>query len=281
MPRAAAGTSRAFRPTPASSSTSLNRPTWIRSTGLPPTVSIDQIHRRGRAAEHGRHYHGNSRLPPPAFRQDRIASLVPACGQPIRRQAPEQIVNSVLAMDEGRKVMVLAPLVRNRKGMHPEAFATIRRDGPAQGQGGRRGHRGRRPAAQAGEDEEAFDRGRGRPPGRSRRHPPQAGRERRSRPEAGGRHDLLVGAGRIGRLAKSSPQHSIRLPRLRRGVGGDRAANLQLQQSQGGLPGVRRDGDPSGFRRGPRDPRSLETARRWRGRRGRVRRPDSPICRRS
>ena len=38
------------------------------------------------------------------------------CGAPITRQSVEQIVHSVLALPEGERVMVLAPIVRGRKG---------------------------------------------------------------------------------------------------------------------------------------------------------------------
>jgi excinuclease ABC subunit A len=38
------------------------------------------------------------------------------CDAPITRQSVEQIVHSVLSMPEGERVMVLAPIVRGRKG---------------------------------------------------------------------------------------------------------------------------------------------------------------------
>jgi excinuclease ABC subunit A len=51
------------------------------------------------------------------------------CGAPISQQTPEQIVDDVLALPEGAKVMLLAPLVRGRKGAHEEVFAAIRKAG--------------------------------------------------------------------------------------------------------------------------------------------------------
>ena len=51
----------------------------------------------------------------------------PSCGQAIRRQTPEQMVDGVMALGEGRKVVVLAPLVRGRKGA---ARRRLRRDPP-------------------------------------------------------------------------------------------------------------------------------------------------------
>jgi excinuclease ABC subunit A len=51
------------------------------------------------------------------------------CGHPIRQQAPNQILESLMAMPEGTKVMILAPLVRGRRGKHEEAYAKIRKAG--------------------------------------------------------------------------------------------------------------------------------------------------------
>ena len=53
----------------------------------------------------------------------------PHCDHPIQRQTPEQMVSSVLAMKEGRKLILLAPMVRGRKGAHLEAFQAVRRAG--------------------------------------------------------------------------------------------------------------------------------------------------------
>ncbi len=51
------------------------------------------------------------------------------CGQPISQQTPEQIQETLLASDEGTKAIILAPLVRGRKGMHGEVFTAIRKAG--------------------------------------------------------------------------------------------------------------------------------------------------------
>jgi excinuclease ABC subunit A len=51
------------------------------------------------------------------------------CGAPIRQQTPQQILENLLAHPEGTKAMLLAPLVRGRKGQHPEVFAAIRKAG--------------------------------------------------------------------------------------------------------------------------------------------------------
>jgi excinuclease ABC subunit A len=51
------------------------------------------------------------------------------CGEPIRQQHPEQILDELLALPEGTKLMILAPMVRGRKGEHQDVFATIRKAG--------------------------------------------------------------------------------------------------------------------------------------------------------
>ncbi len=51
------------------------------------------------------------------------------CGQEIRQQSIEQIQDRMMAFPEGTKAMIMAPLVRGRKGTHKEVFAKIRKAG--------------------------------------------------------------------------------------------------------------------------------------------------------
>ncbi|MEX2176237.1 MAG: excinuclease ABC subunit UvrA [Pirellulaceae bacterium] len=51
------------------------------------------------------------------------------CGQPIRQQSIEQIQDALMALPEGTRLMLLAPLVRGRKGQHQEVFEQIRKAG--------------------------------------------------------------------------------------------------------------------------------------------------------
>ncbi len=51
------------------------------------------------------------------------------CGAPITRQSVEQIVQSVLALPEGERVMVLAPIVRGRKGEFKKELEKLAKDG--------------------------------------------------------------------------------------------------------------------------------------------------------
>jgi len=51
------------------------------------------------------------------------------CGRPISRQTVEQIVDSALAFEEGTLLMVLAPIIRGRKGEHKEVIEQAKREG--------------------------------------------------------------------------------------------------------------------------------------------------------
>jgi excinuclease ABC subunit A len=51
------------------------------------------------------------------------------CGRPVSRQSPQAIVDGILSLEAGRKVMIQAPLARGRKGQHRELFERIIRDG--------------------------------------------------------------------------------------------------------------------------------------------------------
>jgi excinuclease ABC subunit A len=51
------------------------------------------------------------------------------CGAPISQQSPDQILDTLIALPTGTKLMLLAPVVRGRKGLHEEVFAAIRKAG--------------------------------------------------------------------------------------------------------------------------------------------------------
>src|SRR6478735_4062060 len=53
----------------------------------------------------------------------------PTCGAPIERQTPQQIVDRVLALEEGRRFQVLAPVIRGRKGEYVELFRQLQQQG--------------------------------------------------------------------------------------------------------------------------------------------------------
>ena len=55
----------------------------------------------------------------------------PVCGREIKQQTVDSIIDSILAMPEGTRFMVLAPIVRNAKGTHEKVLADARRSGYA------------------------------------------------------------------------------------------------------------------------------------------------------
>ncbi|WP_228709211.1 excinuclease ABC subunit UvrA, partial [Amycolatopsis keratiniphila] len=55
----------------------------------------------------------------------------PQCGEAISKQTPQQIVDQVLAMEEGTRFQVLAPVVRGRKGEYLDLFENLQQQGYA------------------------------------------------------------------------------------------------------------------------------------------------------
>ena len=53
----------------------------------------------------------------------------PNCGRVISKQTVDQMVDQVMALPEGTKIQVFAPVVRGRKGMHEKVFDRARRAG--------------------------------------------------------------------------------------------------------------------------------------------------------
>ena len=106
----------------------MERPDVDLIEGLQPTISIDQ-----RAGSHN----PRSTVATVTEIYDYLRLLFARlgepfcyrCGEPIRQQSPEQIVDDLLALSEGTRMMILAPLVRGRKGQHKETLAAVRKAG--------------------------------------------------------------------------------------------------------------------------------------------------------
>ncbi len=106
----------------------MERPDVDLIEGLQPTISIDQ-----RAGTHN----PRSTVATVTEVYDYLRLLFARLGQPycyqcgeaIRQQTPEQILDDLLSLAEGTKMMILAPMVRGRKGQHKEVFAAIRKAG--------------------------------------------------------------------------------------------------------------------------------------------------------
>jgi len=53
----------------------------------------------------------------------------PQCGREITRQTAEQIVDAIMNLAEGSRIMILAPLIKDRKGHHRGIFEDVRKAG--------------------------------------------------------------------------------------------------------------------------------------------------------
>jgi excinuclease ABC subunit A len=113
----------------------LQKPDVDSIEGLPPTIAIEQ-----RSASHNprstvattTEIYDYFRLlfaragRPRCWHQDEKGKV---CGHPIASQSPTQIVDQVLSHPEGTKLMILAPLIRGKKGHHKEVFDAMVRQG--------------------------------------------------------------------------------------------------------------------------------------------------------
>ena len=55
----------------------------------------------------------------------------PKCGKPIAQQTVEQMVDQLMALPEGTRLSVLAPVIKGKKGEHQKVLEDIRKDGYA------------------------------------------------------------------------------------------------------------------------------------------------------
>ncbi|MBM4002356.1 MAG: excinuclease ABC subunit UvrA [Planctomycetes bacterium] len=106
----------------------LERPDLESVEGLPPTICIDQ--RQG--AQNPR-----STVATVTEVYDYLRLLFARlgsvscyqCGAPVKQQTAEQIEARLMKLPEGTKTMILAPMVRGRKGEHRDVLAQIRKAG--------------------------------------------------------------------------------------------------------------------------------------------------------
>jgi excinuclease ABC subunit A len=76
----------------------------------------------------GRHGDGDLRLP--ALLYARVGRpALPVCGRPIAGQSLESIVDQILALPDGTRFTVNAPVVRDRKGEFKDVLEELRREG--------------------------------------------------------------------------------------------------------------------------------------------------------
>lgn len=53
----------------------------------------------------------------------------PNCGKPIKQQTIDQITDSVMALGDGAKIIIMAPVIRGKKGEHQKIFEDARKSG--------------------------------------------------------------------------------------------------------------------------------------------------------
>jgi excinuclease ABC subunit A len=57
------------------------------------------------------------------------AFFCPKCGKPIAAQSGDEILASIMALPEGARILLLAPLVEHQKGTHKDLFTRLRKEG--------------------------------------------------------------------------------------------------------------------------------------------------------
>ncbi len=106
----------------------VDKPDVERIEGLTPTISIEQS--MGRT-------NPRSTVATTTEIHDYLRVLFarvgkpfcPKCGKAIRKQSPQEIVDQVMELPEETRVILLAPVVRGKKGGHKDVFSRIRREG--------------------------------------------------------------------------------------------------------------------------------------------------------
>ena len=106
----------------------LDKPDVDSIEGLPPTVAIDQkigtFSPRSTVGTITEIYDYLRLL----FSKEGIPHC-PICGLAVQTQSPDRIAQTVLAMPEGQRLMLLAPQIRGRKGYHKDVFEALRKAG--------------------------------------------------------------------------------------------------------------------------------------------------------
>ncbi len=114
----------------------MEKPRYDTIRGLSPTISIEQ-----KAASNNPRSTVGTITEVHDYLRVLYASIgvqhCPGCGRRVGKQTAEQIVDAILELPEGSRILVLAPLVQNRKGeyrellgdAHKRGFARVRVDG--------------------------------------------------------------------------------------------------------------------------------------------------------
>ena len=187
----------------------------------------------------------------------------PNCGREIARQSTEQIVQSVMALKPDDRIMVLAPVVRGRKGEYKKELEKYAKEGYVRARvDGELVNLDEPQAARS--PQESHDRDRGGPAAAEERDRAAARAIDRDGAEADGR----AGDDRGGGRRRACVFGKARVPGLRDFGAAARAAVVQLQFAVWRVPRMPRAGLEIRFRSGEGDRRLDEAALRRRARAG-------------
>ncbi len=106
----------------------MEKPKYDTIRGLSPTISIEQ-----KAASNNPRSTVGTITEVHDYLRVLYASIgvqhCPSCGRQVGKQTAQQIVESILALPEGSRILVLAPLVQNRKGEYRDLLAEVQKHG--------------------------------------------------------------------------------------------------------------------------------------------------------
>jgi excinuclease ABC subunit A len=106
----------------------MEKPKYDTIRGLSPTISIEQ-----KAASNNPRSTVGTITEVHDYLRVLYASIgmqhCPSCGRPVGKQTAQQIVESILSMPEGSRILLLSPLVQNRKGEYRDLLADLGKKG--------------------------------------------------------------------------------------------------------------------------------------------------------
>ena len=106
----------------------MEKPKYDTIRGLSPTISIEQ-----KAASNNPRSTVGTITEVHDYLRVLYASIgiqhCPSCGRQVGKQTAQQIVDSILDLPEGSRILVLAPLVQNRKGEYRELLGDVQKRG--------------------------------------------------------------------------------------------------------------------------------------------------------
>ncbi len=106
----------------------MEKPRYDTIRGLSPTISIEQ-----KAASNNPRSTVGTITEVHDYLRVLYASIglqhCPGCGRPVGKQTAQQIVGSILDLPEGSRILVLAPLVQNRKGEYRDLLGDVSKRG--------------------------------------------------------------------------------------------------------------------------------------------------------